>query len=158
MSGGTLAAIIVAGSLLFVGLLLFVTLSAYRGAVKRANALVESEGIVLDSGRGWLKFRLHGFRAPGIYMGSAYRSGPGRLVLTPKRLVAIPVPRRMGSIANIALHDLARFQVGPGDGGLLLRTSDPPNAQGNAEVVVKVPNVETWVKALTDAGARPLGS
>jgi hypothetical protein len=158
MSVGLLVTIAIAGTLIFGGGLTALIVSAVRRTIRRDLAELESEGIVLDSGSVHLTVRFRGFHSRGIVIGVGMRAGPGRLVLTHQRFCTIPIARRYASIGNVAREDLARFVVGTKDGGLLLRTDDPPNARGSVELVATVPDVEQWVRALTDAGARPLAA
>jgi hypothetical protein len=51
--------------------------------------------------------------------------------------------------------DLPRYTVGVDGGQLVIHTDDPPNATGTIDYRVTLADPQPWVKALTEAGARP---
>ncbi len=161
MDAGLLAAIIVGGVLVILGLvavLLFSIFAAVRRAGEREVAALQSEGIVLDSGRVHVRFGFRGFRGPMVAIGVGVRAGPGRIVLTQQRLTFVPSGSNRYGFARMDREGLSRFQVGIQDGKLHLHSDQPPNASGSVDVLVSVANPAQWVDALTMAGARPLGT
>jgi hypothetical protein len=127
INGGLLAAIIVFGTLLFGGLLAYFIVSAIRRATARTIAELTAEGIVLDSGRVPMTFRFQGFRGPRVSIGVGVRSGPGRLVLTQKRLSFVAMQQNRYGFGAVARQELNRFRVDSADGRLNLASA---GAQG----------------------------
>jgi hypothetical protein len=137
--GGVLALLgIVFGSLFFV----------VRSSMARHRREVEAEGVLLDSGPGWITTRLHDYRAPGRYAGSRVAKNPGQLVLTRQSLFVLGLGKQ-----RIERAELGRFTVAVDQGALRLRTENPPGATGTVEMRVAVLDAEAWVKALREAGA-----
>ena len=138
--------------LVLVGAILLIVFSAIRKATAKARAELAREGIVLDTGPTWITIRLSGFRGYGVAVGAGFYKERAALVLSKQRLVLVPSRRRF---LHLSHADLARFTVGAEGSELVLHTTEPPNATGTMDVRVTVADPAAWVKALTDAGARP---
>jgi hypothetical protein len=156
----TLATLVVSLALgipLLVGTILFFAFRAARATARRVRAALELEGVILDSGTQWITMRYRGYRAPGIYRGVGVTRTRGALVLTQQRLVVTPGLRR-GNL-RVARAELGRFAVGVAeDGALQIHSDNPPGATGSIHCHIAVGDAARWVKALTEAGARPLGA
>jgi len=137
--------------LLLLGTIFYFVFSAVRKATARTRAELEQEGILLDTGRTWITIRLHGYRGNGLAVGTGLYKERAAFVLSKQRLVLVPSRRRFLQLSHA---DLAHFSVGADGGQLVLHTDTPPNATGTMDVRVTVADPETWVKALTEAGAR----
>jgi len=158
MNVGLLVAIIVVGTLVFVGTLLLLIFSAVRRSIARQLVALASEGIVLDSGSVHMKLRFRNFRGPRVAIGVGVRAGPGRMVLTQQRLTFVPMGQNRYGFASLDREMLGRFSVGVDEGRLHMHSDDPPNASGTVDLFLSVANPARWVDALTTAGARPRGT
>jgi hypothetical protein len=137
----------------FVAAILIFVFTLVARVTARQRAALEQEGIVLDSGKQWITIRYANFRAPGIYRGAGLRKTRASLILTQQRLGLVPARR---SYLFVPRKELGRFTVGASpDGTLQIHSDNPPGASGSIEYSVQLMDAETWVKALTDAGARP---
>jgi hypothetical protein len=158
MNSGTLTVFLVSlgvGIPVFVGGLLWFIFSLVRRATAAARAALEAEGVVLDTGPQWVTIRYANFRAPGFYRGVGISKTRGALVLTRRRFVFTPSRRQFFLVER---SDLGRFTVGIAeDGALHVHSDDPPHATGSIGYRVMVSDAAAWVKALTEAGARPRG-
>lgn len=151
MSGAVLALIIVCGTLGLIGLVAVGVVAGIGGMTKQQMATLTAEGIERDSGRVSIRANFRGYRVPGVYMGVGVHVGAARLVLTSRRLAFVPAQLELPPIAREAL---SAFRVSARDGRLLLQTDSPPNGSGSMDVAVAVADVESWVGALTAAGAQ----
>jgi hypothetical protein len=147
--------LIVGGSLVFAGLLVTLIVGGLRRATARQMAVLQGEGIVLDSGRVHVKLKFQGFRGPGVAIGIGVNAGPGRVVLTQRRFTFVPSGQNRYGIAAFERDMLSRFDVGVDEGKLHLHTDNPPNASGTVDMFLSVAEPARWVDALTSAGARP---
>ncbi len=123
-----------------------------NGRIARSREALEPEGIVLDSGRRWIRVKYRNFRSGGMVRGVGSSNVPGQLVLTGQRL-AVLMGRQL-PFADILRSDLGRLCVDTAGDALCLQADDLPGATGSIEYRVRVGNAEAWVKALTEAGAR----
>lgn len=151
---GLLVAAILVGTLVLVGAILFVVFSAVRKAAQREAAELASEGVVLDSGSVTLTASFKNFRGPSVYIGVGSRTGQSRIVLTKRRLVFVPSGRNRFGFARMDYEQLPRFEVGLSDGQLHLHSDQPPNGSGTINLHLSVTDPASWVRALTEAGAR----
>lgn len=158
MSPILIVVIALVGSAGITAIVLTIVFSAVRRRTQRAMAELEPEGIVKDSGSVRVSWRFHDFRAPRIYTSVGAQVGPGRLVLTRRRLAVLPGSWRRPGFDALTPEVLAKFQVGTKDGKLHLHTESPPGATGTVDVYASVPDATAWVSALTQLGARPLAS
>jgi hypothetical protein len=138
--------------LLLLGTIFYFVFGAIRKATARMRAELEREGIVLDTGPTWITIRLSAFRGYGVAVGTGFYKERAALVLSKQRLVLVPSRRRF---LNLNHADLAHFTAGVDGDQIVLHTESPPNATGTMDVRVTVADPQTWVKALTDAGANP---
>jgi hypothetical protein len=143
---------VVGGPLVLVGAVLTLVFSLIRRAIAQAAAALADEGVELDSGPLAVSTRYRNFRTQGFSASAAVNLGPGRLVLTKKRLHIIKRPQRYGIIERAWLP---QFSVDVDGGRLRIRSEDPPEASGSVEYHAPVSDPEAWVKALRDAGAKP---
>ncbi len=144
-----LTALLAVGALVFGILWLTFTLIG-RSIAKEAAAL---RGVVRDSGPVKVITRYRQFRSAREYRGAAYKSAPGRVVLTDAELLILQRPQRYGKFRR---EDLHRFTVGVVDAVYLqLRSEDPPEASGTIEYRMRLEAPQRWVAALVEAGARP---
>jgi hypothetical protein len=156
LSTGLLVAIIVVGALAFAGAIIAAVLVAVSRQRKRIAAELEAEGIVLDSGRTGVRVSFSGFRGPRFAAGRSARGGPGRVVLTPRRLRILALPHAKYGVGSLDGAALARCRIGVDDRGRLhLRGEDLPGTTGRFELFVRVVEPERWIAALVAAGARP---
>jgi hypothetical protein len=137
--------------LVLVVAVLALVFAAIRKAIDRAAHALGPEGIEHDSGPVTVTTRMRDFRAPDFYSGGGLRRNPARVVLTKQRLYILQRPQRYGVIDRAGL---AKFTVGIVDNKLRLRTDEPPGASGSIDYRIPVRDPETWVGALTAAGAR----
>jgi hypothetical protein len=151
---GLLVAAIVGGVLLFGGLLAYLIVSGIRRATARTMVELQAEGILLDSGRVPMTLRFQGFRGPRVAIGVGVRSGPGRLVLTQKRLSFVPMMQNRYGFAVVMRDELGRFRVDSAEGRLHLHTTNPPNGSGTVDIMVSVASPDEWITALASAGAQ----
>jgi hypothetical protein len=156
MNVGLLVAAIVVGTLVLVGGILLLVFTAVRKAIEREAAALASEGIVLDSGPSTLNATFADFRGPSVYIGVGSRRGPARVVLTKRRFTFVPSGQNRFGFARMDYAELARFTVGVSDGKLHLHSDQPPNASGTVDLLLSVADPASWVRALTEAGARPM--
>ncbi len=138
--------------LLLLGPIFYFVFSTIRKATARMRAELEREGIVLDTGPTWITIRLSGFRGYGVAVGRGFYKERAALVLSKQRLVLVPSRRRF---LHLNHADLAHFTAGADGDQFVLHTESPPNATGTMDVRVTVADPQTWVKAVTDAGANP---
>jgi hypothetical protein len=137
----------------FVAAILLFVFTLVRGMIARQRAALVQEGIVLDSGPQWITIRYAGYSAPGIYRGGGFHKMKASLILTQQRLALLPSRRSYGRIPR---NGLGHFTVGATpDGTLQIHSDNPPGASGSIDYSVNLPDAETWVKTLTDLGARP---
>ena len=156
MNAGLLAATIVVGTLVLVGGILIAVFSAVRKAAGREAAELASEGIVLDSGPSTMKASFQELpRAERVHR-RRVAEGPARIVLTKRRFTFVPSGQNRFGFARMDHAELARFEVGVSDGKLHLHSDRPPNASGTVDLFLSVADPASWVRALTDAGARPM--
>ncbi|HEX3343464.1 MAG TPA: hypothetical protein VHS09_02780 [Polyangiaceae bacterium] len=140
------------GVLLFVGVLLIFIFSMVRRSFARTRALVEQEGIVLDTGTQWITIRYRGFRARGLRVGAGINKARCSLVLTRQGRIIL-MPGFQGRYWLVP----ANVTVGiAGDGALHIHSDNPSGegAAGSISYRVAMPEAATWVNALTQAGAR----
>ncbi|HEY2367571.1 MAG TPA: hypothetical protein VGH87_14345 [Polyangiaceae bacterium] len=138
--------------LLVGGTIAYLVISAVQKATARTRAELEREGVIMDTGRTWVTIRLNGFRGYGVAVGVGVYKERGAFVLSKQRLVLVPSRRRFPQLSHA---DLAQFDVSADGGQLVLHTDHPPNATGTMDVRVTVSDPNAWVKALTEAGAKP---
>ena len=145
---------LVAGIVVFIAAIFVLVFTLYRRAAARARAALAAEGIVLDSGPRTITIRYTGFRARGFYRGVGYTKTRASIVLTRRRFAVTPARRQFYSVDRA---ELGRYTVGiAGDGTLNFHSDDPPHASGSIDYRVEVPDAAAWVRALTDAGMRPI--
>ena len=138
-----------------VGAIIILVFSLVRRARARERVVLGREGVVLDSGPQWITIRYKNFRAPGIYRGVGIAKTRGSLVLTRQRF-AVLTGGYQRPYSFIARSDLGRFVVGIAeDGAFQIHSDEPPGATGSIDYRAAVRDAAAWVKALTEAGARP---
>jgi hypothetical protein len=138
----------------FVAAILILVFSLVGRARARERAAFDHEGVVLDSGRLWITIRYANFRAPRIYRGVGIAKTRGSLVLTRQRF-GVLTGGYQRPYSLIARSDLGRFTVGIAeDGALQIHSDDPPGATGSIDYRIALGDAASWVKALTEAGAR----
>jgi len=123
-----------------------------KRATARMRAELEREGLVLDTGPTWITIRMSNFRGHGRSVGSGIEKTRASLILSKERLVLVP---SRWQFFRVNRADLPRYTVGVDGGQLVIHTDDPPNATGTIDYRVTLADPEPWVKALTEAGARP---
>jgi hypothetical protein len=134
-------------------LVLFVFIfSMVRRMYAQARALLEQEGIALDTGTQWITIRYRGFRARGIRIGAGINKARASLVLTRQgRIILMPgfQGRYWLVPANVTVH-IAE------DGALHIHSDKPSGegASGSIDYRVAMPEAVAWMNALTQAGAR----
>jgi len=157
MKSGNVAVFVVSlvvGILFVTAMFVLFILRYVRNLTARMRADLENEGIVLDTGPQWITIRYSGFRAPGFARGVGYAKTRASLILTQRRLAVVPARWRHLLTARA---DLGRFSTGVAEDGLLrIHSDDPPNASGSIDFRVPVSDPGPWVRALIDAGAKPL--
>ncbi len=124
-----------------------------RRRFAQARALLEQEGIALDSGPQWITIHYSAFRARGIRIGAGVNKSRGSLVLTRQgRIILMP-----GFSGRYWLVP-PNITVGIAEDGRLHIHSDSPSgegASGSIDYRIAVPEAAAWMNALTQAGARP---
>lgn len=155
MNVGLMVAGIIVATLLFVGVVLFLSFGAMRRSAARALVRLQEEGIVLDSGPIHMKATFRGFRGPRVAIGAGMRAGPTRIVLTQRGLRFVPMGQNRFGFASTDRDLIGRFEVGAKDGKLHLHSDNPPNASGTVDILLSVSNPAEWVDALMQAGAQP---
>jgi hypothetical protein len=154
MSTGLLLGVgIPAGVLAFLLVLFTFIFTMVRRRMAEARAMVEQEGIVLDTGTQWITIRYQGFRARGIRMGVGINKARCSLVLTRQgRIILMP-----GFSGRYWLVP-SNITVGVAEDGALLIHSDRPSGEGASGTIdyrVAMPEASAWVSTLMQAGAQP---
>lgn len=110
---------------------------------ERGARRLEPEGILRRTGRVRIQLRLRGYRGPVVRRSSQFSIRTGELVLTKQRLVLL-----MPYLIPIAAPPWTSLRVEVRGGKLLVETTDPLEATGGVEVLLKAPDPEAWVAAL----------
>jgi hypothetical protein len=142
------------GGLALAGGIVYAVTAAVRRAITAEVAELTREEIVLDSGKVTLDATFEDFRGPMVYIGSGWRRGPTRVVLTKRRFAFVPSGQNRFGFARVEREELSRFEVGVRDGKLHLHTTHPPHGKGTVDLVLSVADPASWVRALKEAGAR----
>jgi hypothetical protein len=154
MSTGTLLAVGIPVSVLTFLLVLFTFIfTMVRRRMAQARALLEQEGIVLDTGTCWITIRYQGFRARGIRIGVGINKARCSLVLTRQGRIIL-MPGFTGRYWLVPPNVTVRIAE---DGALHIH-SDNPSGEGAAGTIdyrVATPEAAAWMNALTQGGARP---
>lgn len=136
---------------LVVAVPLILVFALIKRAIARAAEALASEGVELDSGPLTVTTRFKNFRSPEIYLSSAWRRNPGRIVLTKQRLHVLLRPQRYGIIERATL---SHFTVDRDGEALRIHSADPPGASGSVTYSARVPDPDAWIAALATAGAK----
>jgi hypothetical protein len=154
MDPAILVAIILGGVLLLGGSITIFVFAAVSKSRARVMAGLQTEGIVLDSGSAHTSTSFSGFRGPRVAISAGSRSGPGRIVLTQQQLRILSLPHVKYGVGSIRRDAFGALQVRADGGRLRIRIENYPGTSGVVEVTTSVSDVNAWMSALTQAGAR----
>jgi hypothetical protein len=148
--GLTIAVCVVVGVGAILGTVFTLVFRAIRKREAVLRAELEHEGIVKESARVSGSVRYRDYKAPGFYASRSLSTTSRRLVLTRATFAMIGGGRNY----RVPRGELHRYAVTTNeDGRLVIVTDSPVGASGHMDMRLKMPDAESWVRALREAGA-----
>jgi hypothetical protein len=139
------------GSLLLVGAILVVVFAVVRrGTRRRVASLVAQRRVVRRSGDRIVTLRFRKYRSARMYALYRLKKNYGEVVLLDDELIAAS-----GLLVfRFTPADIASIEAWVEGETLHLKTAEPPDAEGELQISVRVPDAADWTRVLRERGAR----